>query len=203
MIEVDKERQNEIKTKDFTKEVLKVLEDRKAEDVVVIDVAGRSSLADVLIIATGTSEPHLKALAGALQKELKKVGISSPRVSGDSESAWIIVDLFDVMIHLFLPDARIYYNQESLWVEKQEVVEEKLKKAKSAKTAKAKPKAKTATAAKPRKTSTKTGTVAKPRKSAQQTGSSAKSKANKAPGKKTSAKPSIVKTVAEIAGSDN
>lgn len=202
MRHVEKERQNEIKTKDFTKEILKILEDRKAEDVVVIDVAGRSSLADVLIIATGTSEPHLKALAGALQKGLKNAGIATPRVSGDSESAWIIVDMFDIMIHLFLPDARIYYNLESLWVEKQEVVEEKLKQAKSDRSApKAKPKGKASskagTAAKPRKTAPKTGAAEKPRKTAPKAGTAAK------PRGKTAPKPSIVKTVAEVAGSND
>lgn len=66
-------------------------------------------------MASGTSTPHLKALAGTLQSELKKSGESTVRVSGDSESAWILLDLYDVMIHLFLPEAREYYAIESLW----------------------------------------------------------------------------------------
>ncbi len=78
-------------------------------------MTGKSTLADIIIVASGNSSPHLKALAGNVQRELKKAGDNSVRVSGDSESAWIVLDLYDVIVHLFLPDAREYYDIESLW----------------------------------------------------------------------------------------
>ncbi len=78
-------------------------------------MTGKSTLADIIIVASGNSSPHLKALAGTVQREMKKGGDNSVRVSGDSESAWIVVDLYDVIVHLFLPDAREYYDIESLW----------------------------------------------------------------------------------------
>jgi len=81
----------------------------------VFDVRERSTLTDFVVVASGTSTPHLKSLAGSLQRELKKVGEGSVRVSGDSESAWIVLDLYDVIVHLFLPEAREYYAIESLW----------------------------------------------------------------------------------------
>lgn len=81
----------------------------------MFDVRERSTLTDFVVVASGTSTPHLKSLAGSLQRELKKVGEGSVRVSGDSESAWIVLDLYDVIVHLFLPEAREYYAIESLW----------------------------------------------------------------------------------------
>lgn len=92
-----------------------ILEDRKAEDIKVFDVAGKSALTDIIVIASCTSGPHLKALSGTIQREMKKLGEKSIRVSGDPESAWIAVDLYDVIVHLFLPSAREYYDIESLW----------------------------------------------------------------------------------------
>lgn len=92
------------------------MEDRKAENLKVFDVTGKSTLADIIIVASGNSSPHLKALAGTVQREMKKAGDNSVRVSGDSESAWIVLDLYDVIVHLFLPDAREYYDIESLWL---------------------------------------------------------------------------------------
>lgn len=81
----------------------------------MFDVRGRSTLTDFVVVASGTSTPHLKSLAGTLQRELKKAGERALRVSGDSESAWIVLDLYDVIVHLFLPEAREYYAIESLW----------------------------------------------------------------------------------------
>ena len=78
-------------------------------------MAGRSSLADAIVVATCTSSPHLRAVAGAIVREMKQAGEKSVRSSGDPESAWIVVDLFDVIVHLFLPEARAYYDLESLW----------------------------------------------------------------------------------------
>lgn len=68
------------------------------------------------MIASATSAPHLKALQGEVAKQLReKHGQSSHRQSGDSASAWIVMDYFDVVVHLFLPEAREYYDIEDLW----------------------------------------------------------------------------------------
>lgn len=107
-----------INTTELIEKVQAILEDRKAEQIVKYDVVGRSSLADAILIANCTSSPHLKAVAGALVRELKKLGEKQVRISGEPESAWIVVDLFDVIVHLFLPEARTYYDLDSMWQRK-------------------------------------------------------------------------------------
>ena len=172
------ERRRKIKAKETAKTVLGILEDRKAENIVSIDVKGRSTLTDVIIVATGTSEPHLKALADTLQMHFKKAG-DPPRVSGDSESAWIVLDLFDVIVHLFLPDARAYYDIETLWKDKPKKEAKEAKTAKTAKAAKPAGKAKAATAAKPqaKAAAKKPAATGKAKTAAKKTGAKARSKA--------------------------
>ena len=83
------------------------LEDAKAADVKTYDVRGKSSIADFFIVATGAAAPHLKALLKALPK--------ARRISGDPESGWIVGDYSDVVVHVFSPEARAYYQREKLW----------------------------------------------------------------------------------------
>ncbi|MEN9662162.1 MAG: hypothetical protein RL324_1111 [Verrucomicrobiota bacterium] len=99
----------------------RALADKKAEDVRVLAVGEKSSVTDYLIIATGNSEPHLRALRVELELAVdasgaKIIGLESPHDSG-----WIVMDLFDVMVHLFLPDMRKRYRLEHLWREVPEV----------------------------------------------------------------------------------
>ena len=94
--------------------IRRTLEEKKAEDIAVHDVRGRSSVTDMTVVASATSAPHLRALAVAVERAMAAKGAHA-RVSGDAESAWIVVDYSDVMVHLFLPDARRYYDIESLW----------------------------------------------------------------------------------------
>ena len=94
--------------------IRKALEDKKAEGVAVYDVRGRSSITDETVVASATSVPHLRALAVAVERAMAAKGAHA-RVSGDAESAWIVLDYSDLMVHLFLPDARRYYDIESLW----------------------------------------------------------------------------------------
>ena len=92
------------------------IDSRKGEGIRVVDVRGVSPLADYIVIATATSAPHLRGLQTELAKVLReKAGEDSKRTSGDAQSAWMVLDYFDVMIHLFLPEARTYYAIESLW----------------------------------------------------------------------------------------
>ena len=95
--------------------IRKALEDKKAEGVAVYDVRGRSSITDAAVVASATSAPHLRALSVAVQRAVREACGEGARISGDAESAWIVLDYFDVMVHLFLPDARAYYDIEALW----------------------------------------------------------------------------------------
>ncbi len=95
--------------------IRKALEDKKAADVAVYDVRGKSSITDETVVASATSAPHLRALSVAVQRAVREACGEGARISGDAESAWIVLDYFDVMVHLFLPDARAYYDIEALW----------------------------------------------------------------------------------------
>ncbi|NLB68577.1 MAG: ribosome silencing factor [Lentisphaerae bacterium] len=182
-----------INTRELSQKIIEILEDRKAEDLVVFDIEGISSLADILIIATGNSAPHLKALAGTVQRELKKSGVTIPRVSGDSESAWIVIDLFDIMVHLFLPDARKYYDLEALWREKQKPEEESgLVQPKARKSGRTAPKKKVATKPRTRKTAIKDRDIAPSAPAAKP-----------ASPKTASDRPKFMKTVDEVAESED
>jgi ribosome-associated protein len=78
-------------------------------------VCGRSSVTDAVVVASASSTPHLRSLSVAVQRALREGCGEGARVSGDADSAWIVLDYVDVMIHLFLPEAREYYDIESLW----------------------------------------------------------------------------------------
>ena len=95
--------------------IRKALEDKKAEGVAVYDVRGRSSITDTAVVASATSAPHLRALSVAVQRAVRDACGEGARISGDAESAWIVLDYFDAMVHLVLPDARAYYDIEALW----------------------------------------------------------------------------------------
>ncbi|MDR1818569.1 MAG: ribosome silencing factor [Puniceicoccales bacterium] len=94
---------------------LRALDEKKAEDVVVVDVRGKSPVTDFLVIATGTSEPHLRALRVALERELAEMEEVVLGSDGRTESGWCVVDAFDVVFHLFLPAQRSNYRLEQLW----------------------------------------------------------------------------------------
>lgn len=110
-----RERRRNINAQEISKKIVGILEDKKGEDIQVFDVKGKSTLTDVIIVVSGNSGPHLKALAGAVQRAMKDIGDSGGRIAGDSESAWIVLDLYDVIVHVFLPEAREYYDIEALW----------------------------------------------------------------------------------------
>jgi ribosome-associated protein len=92
-----------------------VLDEKKGEDVRVLDVSAQSSITDYMILATGTSEPHLRALRVELEKALDSAKAHIVGMETAQESGWIVVDLFDVMIHLFTSENRAKYRLEHLW----------------------------------------------------------------------------------------
>lgn len=95
--------------------VLSSLEDDKAEQVTTIDLQGRSSLADCVVIASGRSSRHVAAIAEHLARRLKESGYGTRPVNGAAQGDWVLVDAGDVIVHVFRPEVRDYYDLESMW----------------------------------------------------------------------------------------
>lgn len=93
----------------------RVLDEKKAGELVVLDVSAQSSITDYLILATATSEPHLRALRIELEKALDANEVHLVGMEIAQESGWMVIDAFDVMVHLFLANARERYGLERLW----------------------------------------------------------------------------------------
>jgi ribosome-associated protein len=100
---------------DATRVVLTSLEDDKAEDILAIDIRGKSSFADMLIVASGRSARHVGALADHVMRKLKESGIKDVRVEGMPNCDWVLVDAGDVVVHIFRPEVRSFYNIEKIW----------------------------------------------------------------------------------------
>ena len=94
--------------------VISSLEDIKAIDVAVLPVSELTSLADYMIVATGSSDRHVKAIANIVTQALKKNGYKV-RAQGEADADWILLDAGDVIVHVMIPSARAYYNIEGLW----------------------------------------------------------------------------------------
>lgn len=92
-----------------------VLDDAKAEDIITIDLDGKSALADTMVIASGRSHRHVSAVADHVQRALKEAGHGAPRVEGLPHADWVLIDTGDVILHLFRPEVRSFYNMEKLW----------------------------------------------------------------------------------------
>lgn len=99
----------------------RALDEKKAEDLRVLDVSELSSITDYLVIATGSSEPHLRALRIELEKALDGAKTHIVGMETAQESGWLVVDVFDVMVHLFTPAQREHYGLENLWKDAVEV----------------------------------------------------------------------------------
>jgi ribosome-associated protein len=95
--------------------VLKSLEDAKAEDTVAIDIAGKSSLADHMVVTSGRSNRHVSAVADQVVKALRDAGFDKPRIEGLPHADWVLVDGGDVIVHIFRPEVREFYNLEKMW----------------------------------------------------------------------------------------
>ncbi len=106
----------ELKPAAALKVVLKSLDDAKAEDLVSIDIAGKSALADHMVVASGRSPRHVAAIADRLVGDLKAAGGHGIRVEGQHTAEWVLIDTGDIIVHVFRPEARAFYNLEKMWL---------------------------------------------------------------------------------------
>ncbi len=95
--------------------VLAHLDDNKAEDIVSIELRGKTSIADYMVVASGRSQRHVGATAEHLVEALKARGVKSVRVEGFPACDWVLIDASDVIIHIFQPEVRSFYNIEKMW----------------------------------------------------------------------------------------
>ena len=95
--------------------ILARLDDDKAQDVVFIDLKDKSSVADAMIVASGRSQRHVGAMADHLLRTLKDAGLGKARVEGLPHADWVLIDAGDLIIHLFRPEVRTFYNLEKIW----------------------------------------------------------------------------------------
>ena len=97
--------------------VMAQLEDAKAEDIIAISLDGKTAIADSMVVASGRSNRHVGAIADQLVEKLKEAGHHHIRVEGMDQCDWVLVDAVDVVVHLFRPEVRSFYNLEKLWSE--------------------------------------------------------------------------------------
>jgi len=103
---------------DVLKTVITSLEDSKAEELVNIDIRGKSALGDYMIVASGRSHRHVGAVAEHLVQDLKKAGYGVPKIEGVPNCDWVLVDTGDIIIHIFRPEVREFYGIEKMWLMK-------------------------------------------------------------------------------------
>ena len=90
------------------------LDDMKAEDVVVIDLEGKTSIASYMVVASGNSNRHVASIAQKIEENLKSAGHKTA-IEGETKADWVLIDAFDVIVHIFRPEVREFYNLEKMW----------------------------------------------------------------------------------------
>ena len=102
---------------DIKNSIEKILDNNKAQNIISINLKNKSYIADYMIIASGTSSRHLQALSEILVSELKKIGLNNCRIEGKESNEWKLVDTQDVIVHIFHPEKREFYDLEKMWSE--------------------------------------------------------------------------------------
>lgn len=105
----------QIAAADLLNAILASLDDSKAEDVISIDITGKSALADYMVVASGRSQRHVAAIAERLAKDIAEAGGRVSSVEGLPHADWVLIDTADVIIHVFRPEVRSFYNIEKMW----------------------------------------------------------------------------------------
>ena len=104
-----------MQTEQLIEKVQTILDDMKARDLVLIDVKGKSSVTDYMIIVSGTSRRHVLSMADEVLQKVKELGIKPMGSEGQEGGDWVLVDLGDIVVHVMMPDARSFYDLERLW----------------------------------------------------------------------------------------
>ena len=107
-------------------EIIKSLEDHKAQDIIPISLAGKCSISEHMIIASGTSQRHLQSLGKYVQEAALKAGVQDIRPEGSADSDWVLIDLNSVIVHLFRPETRAVYDLEGMWADVHELRQQKV-----------------------------------------------------------------------------
>ena len=102
---------------DIKKIIEKILDENKAKNIATIDLKNKSYIADYMIVASGTSSRHLQSLSEILVAELKKIGLDDCRIEGRESNDWKLVDAIDIIVHIFHPEKREFYDLEKMWSE--------------------------------------------------------------------------------------
>lgn len=100
---------------DELKLVIATLEDAKAEKIVTIDLKGKSSIGDYMVIASGRTDRHVGAIAEQVQRKLKEEGHGAARIEGEQQCDWVVIDTGSIIVHVFRPEVREFYNLEKMW----------------------------------------------------------------------------------------
>jgi ribosome-associated protein len=116
-VKIETPRHKPVGDQSLLKIVMAQLEDAKAEDIIAINLDGKTAIADNMVVASGRSNRHVGAIADQLVEKLKEAGHRHIRVEGMDQCDWVLVDAVDVVVHLFRPEVRSFYNLEKLWSE--------------------------------------------------------------------------------------
>ncbi len=103
--------------KDQFETINSVLEEAKALDIVAVDLKGKTAVADYMLVASGRSQRHVGAVADQISRALREKGFGRPRVEGLPHCDWVLIDAADIIVHIFRPEVREFYNLEKLWSE--------------------------------------------------------------------------------------
>tara|TARA_B100000768_G_C11202344_1_gene342306 strand:- start:642 stop:989 length:348 start_codon:yes stop_codon:yes gene_type:complete len=106
-----------MKVSEIKLNIEKILDNNKAKNIISINLKNKSFIADYMVIASGTSSRHLQSLSEILVTELKRLGLNGCRIEGKDSSDWKLVDAHDVIIHIFHPEKREFYDLEKMWSE--------------------------------------------------------------------------------------
>tara|TARA_Y100000591_G_C21767107_1_gene663422 strand:+ start:678 stop:1025 length:348 start_codon:yes stop_codon:yes gene_type:complete len=106
-----------MKISEIKESIEKILDNNKAQNIISINLKNKSYIADYMIIASGTSSRHLQALSEILVVELKKIGLENCRMEGKESNDWKLVDTQDIIVHIFHPEKREFYDLEKMWSE--------------------------------------------------------------------------------------
>lgn len=104
-----------LQTIDEVKKIIDLCDDKKGVDIVALDVRGICDITDYFVIVSGNSRPHVNAISDNVQRGMRNFDIKASHVEGEREAQWIVIDFFNIIVHVFHKDIRGYYNLERLW----------------------------------------------------------------------------------------